>query len=108
MKLTETKQEMSSELQDMMINKEFVGQMHENIDHSEYAIMSLIDTQMLDLQKELKEAKLEYADASLQDENWSAKYNCKMACKILLCKISLLTELKRDIDKIFTPILSSN
>ena len=107
MMLTEEKQEMSSEMQDMMMNNEFVGKMHEKAsNHSECAIMSLIKNQMIDLQEELKETKVKYADASLQDENWSAKYDRRMACKILEGKISILNKLKRDFENMLTPMMA--
>ena len=61
MMLTEEKQEMPSEMQDMMMNNEFVEKMHEKASaHSECAIMGLIKNQMLDLQEELKETKLKW------------------------------------------------
>lgn len=105
--LTEEKQEMSSEMKDMMMNNEFVGEMHEKAsNHSECAIMSLINNQMIDLQEELRETKVKYADASLQDENWSAKYDRRMACKILQGKISILNKLKRDFENMLTPMMA--
>lgn len=109
MMLTEEKQEMPSEMQDMMMNNEFVGKMHEKASaHSECAIMGLIKNQMFDLQEELKETKVKYADASLQEENWSAKYERRMACKILEGKISILDKLKRDFENMLTPMMASN
>lgn len=108
MMLTEEKEQMSSEMSDMM-SKEFMGEMKEKtMTHRDCAIMGLIKNQMIDLQDELKETKVKYADASLQEENWSAKYERRMACKILEGKIAILNKLQRDFENMLTPMITAN
>lgn len=68
------------------------------------AISGLIKNQMIVLDEELDVAKKRYADADLNDENWSGKYERKIECKVLKGQISILNKLHKDFESIFPSI----
>lgn len=69
----------------------------------ECAIVGLIKNHKLMLEENLQDAKLRYAEASLDDDNWSGKYERKTECKIIEGQMSILTKLLNDFECMFTP-----
>ena len=66
------------------------------------AISGLIKNHIIVLEEALGTAKIKYADASLDDENWSGRYERKMECKVLEGQISILSKLINDFECMFT------
>ena len=88
-----------------MMETQFFGKVSEDSEkHNECAIMGLIKNQMYVLEDELKDAKLRYADVALEEENWSGKYERKMACKVLEGQIAILSKLQNDLEDMLTPL----
>lgn len=67
------------------------------------AISGLIKNHIIVLEEALGEAKMKYADAALDDENWSGKYERKVECKVLEGQIAILSKLDNDFECMFTP-----
>lgn len=67
------------------------------------AISGLIKNHIIVFEEKLNDAKMRYADASLDDENWTGKYERKMECKILEGQISALSKLGNDFECMFAP-----
>ena len=88
-----------------MMGNQFFGTPHEET--KECAVMGLIKNQIIVLDEELNDAKLRYADVALEEENWSAKYERKQACKILEGQIAILNKLQRDFECMLTPMPKS-
>lgn len=99
--MNQTIEKMADEKANMMGNQ-FFGTPHEET--KECAVMGLIKNQIIVLDEELNEAKLRYADVALEEENWSAKYERKQACKILEGQIAILNKLQRDFECMITPM----
>lgn len=102
--MNQTIEKMADEKANMMGNQ-FFGTPHEET--KECAVMGLIKNQIIVLDEELNEAKLRYADVALEEENWSAKYERKQACKILEGQIAILNKLQRDFECMLTPMPKS-
>ena len=64
----------------------------------ECTFKGLIKNQMIDLEEMLMAAKVKYADAMLEDKEWSDKYDTKLACQIIKEKMEILTKLEKDFD----------
>ena len=106
--LTEEKEQMSSEMSDMM-GKEFMGEMKEKtMSHKDCAIMGLIKNRIALLEEQLDEAYNKLGRVSTDEENWSAKYERKMDCKILESQIAILNKLQRDFENMLTPMIIAN
>ena len=69
----------------------------------ECAIVGLIKNHKLMLEESLQDAKLRFAEASLDEDNWSGKYERKTECKIIEGQMSILTKLLNDFECMFTP-----
>ena len=67
------------------------------------AISGLIKNHMIVFEEKLNDAKMRYADASLDDENWTGKYERKMECKILEGKMEILNTVQKNFENMFTP-----
>lgn len=102
--MDQTIEKMADEKANMMGNQ-FFGTPHEET--KECAVMGLIKNQIIVLDEELNEAKLRYADVALEEENWSAKYERKQACKILEGQIAILNKLQNDFENMLTPMPKS-
>lgn len=102
--MDQTIEKMADEKANMMGNQ-FFGTPHE--EPKECAVMGLIKNQIIVLDEELNDAKLRYADVALEEENWSAKYERKQACKILEGQIAILNKLQRDFECMLTPMPKS-
>lgn len=102
--MDQTIEKMADEKANMMGNQ-FFGTPHEET--KECAVMGLIKNQIIVLGEELNDAKLRYADVALEEENWSAKYERKQACKILEGQIAILNKLQKDFECMLTPMPKS-
>lgn len=103
--MDQTMDKMADEKANMMGNQFFGEVSHD--EPKECAVMGLIKNQIIVLDEELNEAKLRYADVALEEENWSAKYERKQACKILEGQIAILNKLQRDFECMLTPMPKS-
>ena len=104
--MNSTEEKLANE-QKPMQDTQFYGDFMHREESKECAIMGLIKNQKIVLEEELNEAKLKYADVALEDENWSGKYERKMACKVLEGQIFILSKLEKDFENILTPISKS-
>lgn len=103
--MNSTMEKMADEKANMMGNQFFGEVSHE--EPKECAVMGLIKNQIIVLNEELNDAKLRYADVALEEENWSAKYERKQACKILEGQIAILNKLQKDFECMLTPMSKS-
>ncbi len=103
--MNSTMEKMNDKMPDMMGNH-FFGEVSKD-DPKECAFMGLIKNQIIVLEEELKEAKIRLGDISMEEENWSAKYERKTECKILQGKIDILIKLKKDFESMLTPMHSA-
>ncbi len=103
--MDQTIEKMADEKANMMGNQFFGEVSHD--EPKECAVMGLIKNQIIVLDEELNEAKLRYADVALEEENWSAKYERKQACKILEGQIAILNKLQREFENMLTPMSKS-
>lgn len=103
--MDQTIEKMADEKANMMGNQFFGEVSHE--EPKECAVMGLIKNQIIVLDEELNDAKLRYADVALEEENWSAKYERKQACKILEGQIAILNKLQKDFECMLTPMSKS-
>lgn len=78
--------------------------LHREDEKKECAIMGLIKPQKIVLEEELHDAKLKYADVALEEENWSGKYERKLACKVLEGQIAILSKMETDFENMLTPM----
>lgn len=93
---------------EMPMNNEFVGEMRKKeMTNKDCAIMGIIKNQIIELQEELTDMKIKYADASLQEKNWYSKYEHKMACKINEGKICVLKKIQKDFENMLMPVMAS-
>ncbi len=103
--MDQTVEKMADEKANMMGNQFFGKVSHD--DPKECVAMSVvgvIKNQVIVLEEELNDAKLRYADVALEEENWSAKYERKQACKILEGQIAILNKVEQDIESMLTPM----
>lgn len=103
--MDQTIEKMADEKANMMGNQFFGEVSHD--EPKECAVMGLIKNQIIVLDEELNEAKLRYADVALEEENWSAKYERKQACKIIEGQIAILNKLQNDFESMITPMPKS-
>lgn len=101
MNSTDEKMQGNSMMMDTQFNADFLRREDEK---KECAIKGLIKNQKIVLEEELHDAKLKYADVALEEENWSGKYERKMACKVLEGQIAILSKLEMDFENMLTPI----
>ena len=60
-------------------------------------IVGLIKTQIKELEDQLTQAKIEYADSSLAENDWQCKNDRRMKCKVLESQIFILQKMKKEI-----------
>lgn len=101
MNSTDEKMQNSSMMMDTQFNADFLRREDEK---KECAIMDLIKNQKIVLEEELHDAKLKYADVALEEENWSGKYERKLACKVLEGQIAILSKMETDFENMLTPM----
>ena len=65
-------------------------------------IVGLIKTQINELDEELTQAKLDYAESSLAENDWQCKNDRRVKCKIIESQIFILGKIKKDILMMFT------
>jgi len=87
-----------------MMGSQFFGKPHE--DPKECAMIGLIKNQMNDLEGELNEAKLRFADATLDKDNWSMAKEREIACKVVEGQIAILAKLQNAYEDMLSPMPS--
>lgn len=87
-----------------MMGNQFFGKPHE--DSKECAMIGLIKNQIHDLEDELNEAKLRFADATLDKDNWSMAKEREIACKVVEGQIAILARLQNAYEDMLSPMSS--
>lgn len=64
--------------------------------------LGIIKNQILVLEEELKQAKIEYADMELDSNDWQCKTDRKIKCKVLEGQIAILQKMEQGLEGIFT------
>ena len=72
----------------------------------ECTILSMMRNRREMLKDDLQEAKIKFADAALDKDNWLGKYEREMACKVLEGQISLLNMMEKEIEEMPTVMVS--
>lgn len=65
-------------------------------------IVELIKTQIKELEEQLTQAKLEFADSSLAENDWQCKNDRRLKCKVIESQIFILQKMKKEILTLFT------
>ena len=65
-------------------------------------IVELIKTQIKELEEQLTQAKLEFADSSLAENDWQCKNDRRLKCKVIEAQIFILQKTKKEILTLFT------
>lgn len=65
-------------------------------------IVGLIKTQINELEDQLTQAKIDYANSSLAENDWQCKNERKMKCKVLESQIFILHKIKKEFLTMFT------
>jgi fructose-specific phosphotransferase system component IIB len=65
-------------------------------------IVELIKTQIKGLEEQLTQAKLEFADSSLAENDWQCKNDRRLKCKVIESQIFILQKMKKEILTLFT------
>lgn len=94
-----------SEEKSNMLDAQFWGTPHEK--SKECAMIALIKTKMNDLESDLYEAKIKFADSTLDKDNWSMAKEREIACKVIEGQISILSKLKSAYEEMLSPIQNS-
>lgn len=103
--MDQTIEKMADEKANMMGNQFFGEVSHE--EPKECAVMGLIKNQIIALEEQLEVAYNKLGRVSTDDDNWSAKYERKMSCKILESQIAILSKLQKDFEYMLTPMPKS-
>ena len=69
-------------------------------------IKGLIKNHRILLEEALTDAKLKFADVSLEKENWSGKYEREMQCNVIKGQLKILNEVLKDIENMLSPYTS--
>ena len=96
---------MNSEKNDnsKMVSKQFFGEIAPE-EPKECAIMTLINNMSDNLTNQLYDAKLKFADATLDKDNWSMAKEREIACKVIEGQITILAKLRHDFESMLTPM----
>lgn len=65
-------------------------------------IVGIVKNQIIELNEELNLAKIDYANSSLDDNEWPTKRNKKEKCKVLEGQVAVLQKIEREIVEMFT------
>ena len=95
-----TMEKTNAEMSTMRDNQFFGDIAQEENNKKECAMMGLIKNQIIVLNEELDVAYNRLGQVATDEENWSGKYERKMACKILRGQIAILTKLEKDMEKL--------
>ncbi len=101
-----TMEKMTNENTPMMETTMYGDFLHKD-NSKECAVMGLIKNQILVLDEKLEDAYNKLGRVSTDEENWSAKYERKLACKILEGQISILNKLQKDFECMISPTSKS-
>ena len=100
--MNSTMEKMADEKSNTMGNQ-FFGEISHD-DPKECAVMGLIKNQIHDLEEHLESAKIKFANATLDKDNWSMAKECEIACKVIDGQINILSKLQHDFECMLTPI----
>lgn len=98
-----TMEKTNAEMSTTRDNQFFGDIAQEENNKKECAMMGLIKNQIIVLNEELDVAYNRLGQVATDEENWSGKYERKMACKILQGQIAILTKLEKDMENMLTP-----
>ena len=65
-------------------------------------IVGIIKNQIIELNEELNLAKIDYANSSLDENDWQRKANRKEKCKVLEGQVAILNKIEREFIAMFT------
>ncbi len=86
-----------------MNEEQFYGQISSDEDYvKQCAVMSIIRNQKVMLDDELSEAKLKFADAALDENNWLERNKREMKCKVIEGQISMLCKIERELENMIS------
>ena len=92
---TEEKMEMKPE----MTNKNLRGKVSANTeDARQCAVISILRNQKIVLEEDLDDATKKLGEATLDKENWVAKYECEMKCNVIKGQIAIVSKLQREFE----------
>ena len=100
--MNSTMEKMADEKSSMMGNQFFGEVSHD--EPKECAIIGLIKNQKIVLEERLSDAKLKFADATLDKENWSMAKEREIACKVIEGQVLILSKLEQDFENMLTPM----
>lgn len=69
-------------------------------------ILEGIKNEIGNLEEDLKQAKIEYADIELDSNDWHCKTDRKIKCKVIEGKIEVLWKMEKFIQGVFTETLA--
>ena len=69
-------------------------------------LVEVIKMEIDELENELKDAKIEYADVELESNDWHCRTERKVKCKVIEGKIEILWKIRRQLQGIFTETLA--
>ncbi len=69
-------------------------------------ILEVVKNEIENLEEDLKQAKIEYADVELSPNNWNNKTDRKVKCKVLEGKIEILWKMEKCVQGVFTETLA--
>ena len=69
-------------------------------------ILEGIKNEITNLEEDLKQAKIEYADIELDSNDWHCKTDRKIKCKVIEGKIEVLWKMEKYIQSVFTQTLT--
>jgi len=64
-------------------------------------IVGIIKNQIIELNEELNLAKIDYANSSLDENDWQRKMNRKEKCKVLEGQVAILNRIEREFIAMF-------
>lgn len=71
----------------------------------ECVIMGLIKTQKETLEDAHEKAKMKFADAMLEKDNWSMAKEREIDCKVLEGQISILNKMQNEFETMLAPVI---
>jgi len=69
-------------------------------------ILQGIKNEIENLEEDLKQAKIDYADIELDSNDWHCKTDRKIKCKVIEGKIEILWKMEKCVQGVFTETLA--
>ena len=89
----------------MKKDNQFFGDFLQKEEPKNCAIMSQIKNRIMLLESELDKAKVRFADATLDKENWSMAKEREIDCKVLEGQISILNKMQNEFETMLAPVM---